>query len=78
MDPSGKATLFNETRIGKYTGQEDLHVACDEEEEMLHIVDDHQCELQIHATQEMMVGIAYAMPFELEQFRLSHVSTHSW
>jgi hypothetical protein len=75
-DPSGKATLYNETRIGPYTKQDDLDVACDEEEEMLKIVDDHRRELKIHDTQEMMVGIAYGMPYELEQFGLFHVSMH--
>jgi hypothetical protein len=40
-------------------------------------VDDHRCELKIYDTQEMMVGIAYGMPFELEQFGLFHVSMHT-
>jgi hypothetical protein len=66
--------MFNETRIGPFTKQDDLDVACDKEEEILQIMDDHQCELKIHDTQEMMVGIAYGMPFELEQFGLFHVS----
>jgi hypothetical protein len=49
-------------------------MACDEEEEMICIVDDHQSELKIHNTQKM-VGIALGMPFELEhQFGLFHVS----
>jgi hypothetical protein len=75
-DPAGKNTLFNETRIGPFTGQEDVKVDADEEKEMLRIVEDHRRELKIQDTQEMMVGIAYGMPFELEQFELFHVSMH--
>jgi hypothetical protein len=51
-------------------------VACDEEEDMLQIVIDHRRELKIHDTQEMMVGIAYGMPYELQQFGLFHVSMY--
>jgi hypothetical protein len=40
-DPSGKATLYNETRIGPFSKQDDVEVACHEEEEMLRIVDNH-------------------------------------
>jgi hypothetical protein len=43
---------------------------------MLRIVENHRRGLQIDDSKEMMVGIAYAMPFELEQFGLFHVSMH--
>ena len=43
---------------------------------MIKIVDDHQHVLQIQDTQEMMVGIAYGRPFELQQFSLFHVCMH--
>ena len=43
---------------------------------MLTIVEDHRRVLKIKDSQEMMVGIAYGMPFELKQFELFHVSMH--
>jgi hypothetical protein len=43
---------------------------------MLQIVSNHHHELKIADSKEMMVGIAYGMPFELEQFGLFHVSMH--
>ena len=43
---------------------------------MLWIVKDHRRDLKIADSKEMMVGIAYGMPFELEQFCLFHVSMH--
>jgi hypothetical protein len=76
LETMSKSTLFNETRIGYYTGTEDIVVAGDEEAEMLRVVGDHRRVLNIKDTQEMMVGIAYGMPFELEQFGLFHVSLH--
>ena len=39
-------------------------------------MDDHRRVLKIKDSQEMMVGIAYGMPFELQQFELFHVSLH--
>jgi hypothetical protein len=41
-DGPGKPSLYNETRIGQYTGLEDVHIATDEEQEMLCIVRNHQ------------------------------------
>ncbi len=75
-EPSGKKVLFNETRFGNFTGQEDVEVDGTEEKEMLRIVEDHRRVLKINDSQEMMVGIAYGMPFELQQFELFHVSMH--
>jgi hypothetical protein len=43
---------------------------------MLQIVSNHHHELKIADSKEMMVGIAYGMPFELEQFGLFNVSMH--
>jgi hypothetical protein len=40
------------------------------------VVDDCRLELKIDDSKEMMVGIAYSMPFKLEQFELFHVSLH--
>jgi hypothetical protein len=73
---SGKAKLFNETRTGSYMGQEDANIAGDEEQEMLRIVSDHRRELKIDDSQEMMVGLAFAVPFEIRQFELFHVCLH--
>jgi hypothetical protein len=39
----------------------------------LKVVNDHWHVLNIVDTQEMMVGIAYAMSFKLQQFDLFHV-----
>ena len=75
-DESSKGTLFNESRIGNITGQEDLEVAGTDDHDMLQIVQSHRRELKIDDSKEMMVGIAYGMPFELEQFGLFHVSMH--
>jgi hypothetical protein len=58
--PNGKSTLFNKTRIGHFTSQEDLPVMVDDDTKMLPIVDDHRCGLKIDGcSKEMMVGIAY-------------------
>ncbi len=43
---------------------------------MLQIVDDHRWGLKIDDSKQMMVGIVYGMPFELDQFGLFHVSMH--
>lgn len=43
---------------------------------MWRLVNGHQKELDIERSKEMMVGIAYGMPFELEQYGLFHVSLH--
>jgi hypothetical protein len=75
-ESAGKSILFNETRIGLYTSQEDVPVAGDEGKEMLQIVDDHRRVLKIDDSKELMVGLACAMPFELQQFGLFHVSMH--
>jgi hypothetical protein len=76
LDSKGTLTLYNETRYGLLIEQHDIDVAGDEEQEMLRIVGDHRRVLKIKDTQEMMVGIVYGMPFELEQFGLFHVSLH--
>jgi hypothetical protein len=75
-DPIRKSILFNETRISLVTCQEDVPIAGDDDREMLQIVDEHRRGLNIDASQEIMVGIASGMPFELEQFGLFHVSMH--
>ena len=75
-DVPGKPILFNETCIGQYTGQEDVHIAADEEQQMVGVVSDHRRLLKIDDSKEMMVGIAYAMPFEIKQFELFHVCMH--
>jgi hypothetical protein len=73
----GKPRLFNETRVGSYTEQEDIDIGTNyEEQEMLHIVSDHRRVLQIKDSQEMMVGIAFAMPFEIQQFKLFPICCH--
>jgi uncharacterized protein YpbB len=71
-----KGTLFSETRIGRYMGQEDVPISAVEEQEMLKVVNYHQHVLNIADTQEMMVGITSNMPFELQQFDLFHVCMH--
>ena len=75
--PIDQTTLFNETRIGLVTNQQDIPALGEDDNEMLRIVgDDHRRSLKIDDSKEMMVGIAYGMPFELEQFGLFHVSMH--
>jgi hypothetical protein len=51
-------------------------VAADEERDMLRVVSDHRRLLPISDSQEMMVGIAYAMPYEVKQFHLFNVCLH--
>jgi predicted cupin superfamily sugar epimerase len=75
-DYPAKPSLYNETQIGQYTAQEDLHIAADEEREMLCIVSNCWHILKINNSQVMMVGIAFAMPFEIQQFELLHVCMH--
>jgi hypothetical protein len=75
-EPNGKSSLFNETRMGDITSQTDLPVTGEDDCTMLQIVGDHRRELKIDDSKEMMVGIAYGMPFELDQFGLFHVSMH--
>jgi hypothetical protein len=66
---NGSSTLFNETRIvGNFTGHKDVAVGGDADQEMLWVVDDHHQELDLADSKEMMVAIAYGMPFELAQF----------
>jgi hypothetical protein len=70
-----KFTLFNESRIGNVTSQEDIMFAGADNNEMWWLVDGHQKDLDIEGSKEMrMVGIAYGMPLKLEQFGLFHVS----
>jgi hypothetical protein len=71
-----KTILFNETRLGHTKDQEDVVVAADEERDMLRAVSDHRRLLPIANLQEMMVGIAYAMPYEVKQFHLFNVCLH--
>ena len=71
-----KCTLFNESRIGNVTSQEDVTFAGADENEMRRVVDGHRQELEIECSKEMMVGVAYGMPFELDQFGLFHVALH--
>ena len=71
-----KTVLFNETRLGDTTDQEDVVIAADEEQDMLRVVSDHRRLLPISDSQEMMVGIAYAMPYEVRQFELFNVCLH--
>jgi hypothetical protein len=73
---NGQSTLFNETRIGQFTSQEDLPVTSVDDTKMLPIVDDHRRGLQIEDSKERMVGIAHGVSFEQEQFILFHVSMH--
>ena len=75
-DTGSQSILFNESRLGNVTGQEDVIVATSEDQDMIKIVTDHRRELKVGDSKEMMVGIAYAMPFELDQFALFHVSLH--
>jgi sensor c-di-GMP phosphodiesterase-like protein len=76
INTAAKCTLFNETRIGDYMRQVDVPIAAAEEQEMLMVVNEHRRVLNISDTQELMVSIAYAMPFELQQFNLFHVCLH--
>jgi hypothetical protein len=74
-DPGCKSILFNESRIGNVTGQEDMVVTSVEDHDiMLQIGTKHRMALKIPDTKEMMVGVAYGMRFELDQFRLFHIS----
>jgi hypothetical protein len=57
-------------------GQEDIDIAGDEEQEMLCIVSNHRRALKIKDSQEMMVGIVFATPFEIQQFKLFHICCH--
>jgi hypothetical protein len=71
-----KTVLFNETRLGHTKDQEDAVVAADEERDMLRVVSDHGRLLPIANSQEMMVGIAYAITYEVKQFHLFNVCLH--
>jgi hypothetical protein len=72
--PCTNTVLFNETWLGDtLKGQGDGDVAADEEQDMLHVVSDI---LPIADSQEIMTGIAYAMPYEVRQFQLFHVCMH--
>jgi hypothetical protein len=51
-------------------------IATDEERDMLRVVSDHPWSLPIANSQEMMVGIVYAMPYEVKQFQLFNVCLH--
>ena len=75
-DPTCQAILFNESRIGNITGQEDVLLSGPDDHDMLQIVKNHRQELKIADSKERMVGIAQGMHFELEQFGLFHVSFH--
>jgi hypothetical protein len=77
QDSNVSSILYNETRIGNCTGLEDVSVGGEAaDQEMLRVVGDHRRELKLADTKEMMVAIAYGMPFELAQFALFHVSLH--
>jgi hypothetical protein len=68
--------LFNETRIGHFTETVEVAIAAEEEGDMIKVVSDHRRVLKIDDSQEMMVGIAYAMPYEVSQFQLFNVCLH--
>jgi hypothetical protein len=72
-DSPPRTVLFNETQLGHTKDQEDVVIAADEEQDMLCVVSAHWQLLPIADSKEMMVGIAYAMPFEVWQFRLFNV-----
>jgi hypothetical protein len=76
-DSPRKTVLFNETQLGDMKGQEDVGIAVHEEQDMLHVLLGHQCLPPVADSQEMMVGIAYAMPYEVQQFQLFHVCMHA-
>ncbi len=76
IDSPPRTVLFNETRLGHTKDQEDIVIAADEEQDMLRVVSVHGWLLPISDSQEMMVGIAYAMPYEVRQFRLFNVCLH--
>jgi hypothetical protein len=76
FDSPPKTVLFNETRLGHTKDQEDIVIAADEEQDMLRVVSDHRRLLPISDSQEMMVGIAYAMPYEVRRFQLFNVCVH--
>jgi hypothetical protein len=71
-----KTVLFNETWLGHTKDQEDVVIAADEERDMLQVVSDHHRLLPIADSQEMMEGIAYAMPYKVKQFKLFNVCLH--
>jgi hypothetical protein len=76
IDSPPKTVLFNETRLGHTKDQEDIVIAADEEQDMLCVVSDYRRLLPISNSQEMMVGIAYVMPYEVRQFQLFNVCLH--
>jgi hypothetical protein len=65
-----KSTIFNETQIEHYTGQFDVPITATEEQEMHNRVADHDKQLQLNESQEMMVGIA-CMQCHFEYRRLN-------
>ncbi len=75
-DSPPRTVLFNETRLGHTKDQEDVVIAADEEQDMLRVVSAHRQLLPIADSQEMMVGIAYAMPFEVRQCQLFNICLH--
>jgi hypothetical protein len=76
IDSPPKTVLFNKTWLGHTKDQEDIVIAADEEQDMLRVVSDHRRLLPISDSQEMMVGIAYAMLYEVRQFQLFNVCLH--
>jgi hypothetical protein len=61
-----KTLLFNKIWLGHTKDQEDIViVTADEEQDMLRVVSNHWRLLPIANSQEMMVGIAYAMTYEV-------------
>jgi hypothetical protein len=51
-------------------------ITADEERDMLRVVSDHCWLLPIADSQEMMVGIAYEMPYKVKEFQLFNVCFH--
>jgi hypothetical protein len=75
--PTGTVTLFNKTHIGNCTGLEDVSVYGESaDQERLWVVGDHCRVLKIADSKEMMVAIAYGMPFELFKFGVFNASLH--
>ena len=68
--------LFNETKIGQDVTLSKVPMEDAKEMEAATFAQSHQEALGIADNQEIMVGIAFGLPFELKQFKIFHSIVH--
>ena len=80
IDPGSShkcSNIFSETKLGKDPFCKEVHVLINNENQLMHeIANHHRITWNVQDNQDMMIGVAFATPFELRQFWLFHAVVH--